>query len=212
MEIKEALNKVFMWMAIGLIITFAVGYYVSLNPNMVFNIFGSMYWVFALVQIILVWVLAARTHKMSYMTAAIMFIAYSFLSGLTFSFIFVVYEMGSIIFIFGLTALMFGLFAFLGNVTKIDLSKFSTIFFMGLLAIIIVSIINYFIGSEPLAYIISWICIALFLGITAYDIQKIKRLATVLDSNKVGIIGALDLYLDFINIFISLMRLFGKRR
>ena len=116
-------------------------------------------------------------------------------------------------FIFALTALLFGIFALLGYTTNTDLSKFSTIFLMGLIGIILATIINIFLNNSMLEIIISWVSIILFLGITAHDIQKIKSLSNVItDENAIAIIGALDLYLDFINIFIDLIKLFGKTR
>jgi FtsH-binding integral membrane protein len=123
------------------------------------------------------------------------------------------FSLESILFIFALTGLLFGIFSLLGFYTNIDLSKFSTIFFMGLFGIIIASIINIFIGSTTFELVISWIAIALFVGMTAYDIQKIKRLSDFgISQNNLAIIGAFELYLDFINIFINLLRLFGNSR
>jgi FtsH-binding integral membrane protein len=156
---------------------------------------------------------SARAHKMKFSTASIVYVIYSIVTGLTFSSFFVIYELGSIMFIFALTALLFGIFALLGYTTNTDLSKFSTIFLMGLIGIILATIVNVFLNNSMLEIIISWVSIILFLGITAHDIQKIKSLSNVItDENAIAIIGALDLYLDFINIFIDLIKLFGKTR
>lgn len=207
-------NKVFGWMFVGLLITFITGYVVSMNENMLYNIFSSGIQVFIYIaEIILVIVLTRRINKMEEITAKILFCLYSFVSGLTFSVLFAYFQLESIIYVFGLTALLFGLFAFLGATTKVDLSKFSTLLFMGLIGVIIATIVNYFLNSNGFGQIISWICIIVFIGITAYDMQKIKRLQEYIpNENKIAIIGALELYLDFINIFIQLLRLFGKSK
>ena len=211
---SKLFSKVFAWMFIGLIITFATGFYVALHPNMLYNIFSTgLHFGLLILEIVLVVWLSARSHKMKFSTASIVYVIYSVVTGLTFSSFFVIYKLGSIMFIFALTALLFGIFALLGYTTNTDLSKFSTIFLMGLIGIILATIINIFLNNSMLEIIISWVSIILFLGITAHDIQKIKSLSNVItDENAIAIIGALDLYLDFINIFIDLIKLFGKTR
>lgn len=211
---NKLFSKVFAWMFIGLIITFATGFYVALHPNMLYNIFSTgLHFGLLILEIVLVVWLSARSHKMKFSTASIVYVIYSVVTGLTFSSFFVIYKLGSIMFIFALTALLFGIFALLGYTTNTDLSKFSTIFLMGLIGIILATIINIFLNNSMLEIIISWVSIILFLGITAHDIQKIKSLSNVItDENAIAIIGALDLYLDFINIFIDLIKLFGKTR
>ena len=211
---NKLFSKVFAWMFIGLIITFATGFYVAMHPNMLYNIFSTgLHFGLLILEIVLVVWLSARSHKMKFSTASIVYVIYSVVTGLTFSSFFVIYELGSIMFIFALTALLFGIFALLGYTTNTDLSKFSTIFLMGLIGIILATIINIFLNNSMLEIIISWESIILFLGITAHDIQKIKSLSNVItDENAIAIIGALDLYLDFINIFIDLIRIFGKTR
>ena len=211
---NKLFSKVFAWMFIGLIITFATGFYVAMHPNMLYNIFSTgLHFGLLILEIVLVVWLSARSHKMKFSTASIVYVIYSVVTGLTFSSFFVIYELGSIMFIFALTALLFGIFALLGYTTNTDLSKFSTIFLMGLIGIILATIINIFLNNGMLEIIISWVSIILFLGITAHDIQKIKALSNVItDENALAIIGALDLYVDFINIFIDLIRLFGKTR
>lgn len=211
---NKLFSKVFAWMFIGLIITFATGFYVAMHPNMLYNIFSTgLHFGLLILEIVLVVWLSARSHKMKFSTASIVYVIYSVVTGLTFSSFFVIYELGSIMFIFALTALLFGIFALLGYTTNTDLSKFSTIFLMGLIGIILATIINIFLNNSMLEIIISWVSIILFLGITAHDIQKIKALSNVItDENAIAIIGALDLYLDFINIFIDIIRIFGKTR
>ena len=211
---NKLFSKVFAWMFIGLIITFATGFYVAMHPNMLYNIFSTgLHFGLLILEIVLVVWLSARSHKMKFSTASIVYVIYSVVTGLTFSSFFIIYELGSIMFIFALTALLFGIFALLGYTTNTDLSKFSTIFLMGLIGIILATIINIFLNNSMLEIIISCVSIILFLGITAHDIQKIKSLSNVIaDENAIAIIGALDLYLDFINIFIDLIKLFGKTR
>ena len=210
---NDILKKVFAWMCAGLLLTFATGYIVSINSNMVERIFTpSNVLILAIIEIVLVLFLSIRVTKMNPTTARIMFLLYSFVTGLTFSSIFIAYEMSSIISIFLITAVVFGILSFLGYTTNIDLSKFGIYLTIGLFAIIIVAIINIFIGSSTLDMAISCISIFIFLGFTAYDIQKINQLSNYIDEDNLAIYGALQLYLDFINIFIDLLRLFGNSR
>lgn len=206
--------KVYGWMFIGLMITFSTAYYVSNSETMIQNIFStSLYWIIFILEFALVVFLSSRAMKMQYSTAAIVFCLYSFVTGLTFSVFFLMFTMESILFIFALTAIIFGIFSLLGFLTNIDLSKYSTILFMGLIGIIISSLVNIFIGNTTLELIISWVTVGLFVGMTAYDVQKIKRLLDYgVNQNNMAIVGALELYLDFINIFISLLRIFGNSK
>ena len=206
-------SKMFMWMFVGLLITFLVGYYVSTNENMIYNIFATkFYWVIYIAEIVTVIVLSARILKMSKNGAIFGFLLYSFLSGLTFSSIFLTFKISSIIFIFLITALVFLIFALIGYFTKIDLTKLGTILFMGLIGILIASIINIFVQSQTFDLILVIIGIIVFIGYIAYDINKVKRLEGQIDEDKLSIIGALELYLDFINLFIRLLQLFGKNK
>ena len=205
--------KVFMWMFIGLAITFGTGFYVSVNPNMLFNIFGSYYWILIIAEIIVVVWLSARIRKMKPMTAKILFCLYSFLTGLTFSSIFIVYQITSIIYVFGITALIFLIFALIGYFTKIDLTKIGIYLFMALLGVVICSIVNMFIGSSTFNLGLTIVCLIIFIIYIAYDIQIIKRnLYMITEEDNLAIYGALQLYLDFINIFLRLLQLFGKAR
>lgn len=206
-------SKMFMWMFVGLLITFLVGYYVSTNENMIYNIFATkFYWVIYIAEIVTVIVLSARILKMSKNGAIFGFLLYSFLSGLTFSSIFLTFKMSSIIFIFLITALVFLIFALIGYFTKINLTKLGTILFMGLIGILIASIINIFVQSQTFDLILVIVGIIVFIGYIAYDINKVKRLEGQIDEDKLSIIGALELYLDFINLFIRLLQLFGKNK
>jgi len=149
---------------------------------------------------------------MNIITAKTLYVLYSILTGLTLSVIFIAFKMSSIIYVFGITAIMFALMAIFGRTTKIDLTKIGTILFMGLIGIIIASLINMFIGSETFDLIICIVGIIIFTIYIAYDVQKIKYIAETLEKDKAVIICAFELYLDFINLFIKLLRLFGKSR
>lgn len=210
---NKVFEKVFMWMFIGLLITFLTGYVVSSNDNMLYNIFsGGTYFILIIIELVLVIYLSARIHKMQVTTARIVFILYSFVSGLTFGSIFIVFKMSSIMLIFLITAILFGIFALIGRFTKLDLTKVGTILLMMLFGIVICTFVNVFLKNDTLDLFVSYISIIVFLGFTAYDMQKIKMLSYEFDDeDKIAIIGALELYLDFINIFIDLLRIFGKR-
>ena len=211
---NKLISKVFLWMFVGLMVTFATGFFISTNEKMLLTVFSTgAYIVFAILELILVIVLSARIRKLSPSTCKVMFLLYSFVSGLTFSSIFITYKMVSIMYVFLISALLFGVFALIGYKTKVDLTKFGTYLFMGLLATIIVSIINIFVGNQMLDIIISVVIILIFVGVTAYDIQKIKHMSnSSIPEENLAIYGALELYLDFINIFLNLLRLFGDDR
>ena len=211
---NKLISNVFLWMFVGLLVTFLTGYFISTNERMLLTVFSTgTYIIFAIVELILVIVLSARIRKLKPTTCKVMFLLYSFVSGLTFSSIFITYKMVSIIYVFLIAALLFGVFALIGYKTKVDLTKFGTYLFMGLLATIIVSIINIFVGNQMLDLIISVVIILIFIGVTAYDIQKIKHMSnSSIPEENLAIYGALELYLDFINIFLNLLRLFGDDR
>lgn len=211
MNFSDILKKVFLWMAVGLLITFATGYVVSVNPNMIERIFSSsIYIILAIIELALVIILSARITKMNPTTARVLFILYSFVTGLTFSSIFIVYEISSIIYVFLITAIIFGILSLIGYSTNIDLTKFGTYLMIALIAVLLSTIINIFVGNGTFEIIICMISVLVFLGFTAYDVQKIKRLSNYYDEDSIAIIGALELYLDFINIFLDLLRLFAK--
>lgn len=214
MEINKIFSRVFLWMFIGLAITFGVAYFVSTNDNMVYNLFaGSKYWIFWILEVVVVLVLSTRIHKLSSLTAKILFILYSGLTGLTLSSIFIIYDITSIVYVFAITSVLFLGFGLLGYFTNIDLTKFGTYLMMALFGIIIASIINLIIGSETFDYVLCILGIILFLGYTAYDIQVVKKnLYGIENEDNLVIYGALELYLDFINLFLRLLELFGKNR
>ena len=205
-------SKTFLWMCFGLLMTFLTGYFVANNEVMLENIYGGMgYWIFVIIELVLVIVLSARVMKMKPTTAKVCFLLYSFVSGLTFASIFVYYAIDSIMLIFLVSAIIFAVMAIIGYTTNVDLTKVGTYFFFALIAVLVVALINIFIGSSMLTMIISIVCVLIFIGITAYDVQKIKMLENSgLPKENLAIYGALDLYLDFINLFLHLLQLFGR--
>ena len=211
---KSIFSKVYMWVFVGLLITFASGFFLSSNVNMLVLVFTTpLYWILPIAQILIAIFLPIRLMKMSQTTATILYLLYTLLTGLTFATIFIMYEMASIIFVFLISALLFLVFALIGRFTKIDITKIGNFLLMALIGIIVLNLINMFIMNGTLDIILCVVGLLIFLGYTAYDIQKIKRMNTYgMDSNKLAIIGAFDLYLDFINIFLKLLRLFGKSR
>lgn len=206
---NEILKKVFAWMGLGLVVTFLTGYYVASNAQMLVGL-SNLFILFVIAEFVVVIILSARITKLNPITAKILFLLYSFLTGLTFSSIFIVYDLTSIIYVFLITAVLFGMLSFVGYVTNVDLSKFGTYLFIGLIGMIICAIVNLFIGGTVFNLIISCIGVVIFLAYTAYDVQKIKLLMNSMDEDNLAIYGALQLYLDFINLFLDLLRLFGK--
>ena len=215
--VGTVMRKTFGWMAMCLLITAltAMGF---VNSGLFYHIASSgAMWLLIIAELVLVFVLSARINKMSVATATIMLIVYSALNGVTLSFIFVVYSLGSIAKTFFITTGMFGVRALVGATTKRDLSKRGSILFMALIGLIIASLVNIFLRSSGLEWVISLIGVVLFTALTAYDVQRVKQLAAesdLYDDTQVGrlaVISALSLYLDFINLFLYLLRFFGRK-
>ena len=213
LENYNVYSKVFLWMFMGLILTGIVGWYgysTGLINDLILN---GAFRIIMLVEVAVVLILSFLLPKMSSTVATIMFFLYAALNGITFSVIFAGFELTSITSIFFVAAFIFGMFAFVGYKTNINLTKFGSICLMALFGVVIVSIVNIFIGNTMLDMIISWAVLILMLGITAYDMQKIKSMAVAgMYGDKLHIYGALQLYIDFINIFIRLLALFGRRK
>lgn len=211
---NKILSKVFMWMFLGLMITFISALYVSTNENMIHNIFsGNTYLFLIIAQIVSVVYLSVRINKMSVERAKVVFILYSLLTGITFSSIFLVFNIVSIIYAFLATSFLFLIFSLIGNYTSIDLSKMGIYLFFGLIVIILGSLFNIFFNIESFDFILIIFGIIVFLGFIAYDIQKIKNMAYHIESEeKLAIFGALQLYLDFINLFIRILNLVARNR
>ena len=210
---SRALSKTFGWMFIGLLVTFLTGYIISANPNMLFNVMSTTGLILILIiEFALVIFLSTRITKMKPITAKISFLLYSFVSGLTFASIFIYYAVSSIIYIFLAAAITFAIMALIGYTTKLDLTKIGSYLLFALIAAIIVSLVNMFLNNSMIYLIVSIVCVLIFIGITAYDVQKIKNLENSgLPVENLAIYGALDLYLDFINLFIHLLSIFGRR-
>ncbi|SDE13694.1 hypothetical protein SAMN05216464_10484 [Mucilaginibacter pineti] len=156
-------------------------------------------------------------NRLSYGVAALLFIAFSAVMGVSLSYILQIYTSGSVIGVFATTSVVFGIMAIAGYTTSTDLTNFGSIMIMGLIGIIIASVINMFMHSSTLEYVISYVGIAVFVGLTAYDVQKLKRIGAGLEygdasAGKLALLGGLTLYLDFINLFLMILRLFGRRR
>jgi len=213
------LAKVFNWMAIGLGLTGVVAFFTASTGLAQTIIASPLFFVLILAELGLVFYLSARVEKIQASTASSLFIGYSVLNGLTLSVIFLAYTSSSIAGTFFITAGMFGAMAAYGLVTKKDLSGWGSFLFMGLVGIIIASIVNIFLQSSGMYWIISMLGVFIFTGLTAYDVQKIKRIGegTIMNQgeeaiSKGSIMGALTLYLDFINLFLMLLRFFGGSR
>ncbi len=209
---NKIFSKVFMWLAVGLLITFTVGYGVSLNTKVLANVMSSnTYLILCIATIVIAIFLSVRIHKMSSVVATGLYLLYTALTGLTFGVLFITYSITSIIFVFGITALVFLIFGLIGYFTNIDLTKLGVFLFAGIIAIIVGYIISLFINSPGFNLAIIIISIIIFMGYIAYDVQMIKRNLYVASSeHSLAIYGAFQLYLDFINIFVDLLRLFGK--
>lgn len=208
--------KVYGWMFLALCLTAATAFYVSTNVAILNLIFSSRFVFFGLflAQLFLVGFLSLRINKMSSATATAVFLGYAVLTGVTFSAILLAYSTVTLVTTFGVTAGTFGVMTAVGYFTKKDLTSFGRLMFMGLVGIILASIVNWFVGSPALYWIITYVGVAVFVGLIAYDTQKIKQYAYIEDEEvrkKGAIMGALALYLDFINLFLMLLRIFGRR-
>jgi len=213
---QRFLSKVYSWMVGGLLLTAGTAYWVTTNPLILEKIMGMMLFL-VLGQLGLVIFLSARVQKMSKNTAILSFLGFSFLNGLTLSIILLAYTQESIFNTFIIAAIMFASLSVYGFTTKKSLSAVGSFMFMGLIGLIVASIINWFIASSALHFAISIIGVVIFAGLTAWDTQKLKQMYEVQFqgdeiATKGAIMGALTLYLDFINLFLFLLRLFGSRR
>lgn len=217
--VSALFKSVYMQMAAALSITGLVAYFLSQSQD--FWIFlannTSLIWVVLIAQIVLVIWLSARFTRMSMTSATLLFILYSAMMGVTMSTIFMVYTMSSIASVFFITAGMFLVMSLLGYFTRIDLTRLGSLLFMALIGVIIASLVNIFLKSEMLYWVVSYVAVVVFVGLTAYDTQKIKQMLVEYGEvdemgYKLALFGALTLYLDFINLFLYLLRIFGDRR
>lgn len=213
MKENNVYYRMFTWLAIGLLITFVSGYSLSLNKDLLYSMLGIGMIPIIIIELLIAVFMGVRIKKMSPITTKICYIVYSVITGITFGVIFLQYKLSSIILIFLTTAILFGLLSVYGYITKKDLTKLSTILVVGLIAIVLVSILNVFIfRSSSLEVMLSILSIIIFLGFIAYDVHNVKYLMNTIDEDKAAVYGAFQLYLDFINLFIRLLELFGKNR
>lgn len=216
MELQESklMSKTFFWMFIGLLGTAIVSWYTYSSGLFVDIITKEYFNVLLILEVVVVLLFSFLFKKLSPMLVAILYFIYSMLNGVSLSTIFAVFELNSIIQLFIVSAFLFGAFALIGFITKKDLSSWHTLLFGILIAGIILSLINLFIGNSMLDLILDWVILFVFFGITAYDINTIKQLQQDpnLNQEKLYIYGAMQLYLDFINIFLRVLSIFGKRR
>ena len=216
-SISDVMAGAFFYMFIALIVTGITAMIIANSPSILMAIFQNSITVFAFIigEMVVVYAAGFAMRKNQLALSAILFFVYAVLNGVTFSIIFIAYTATSIQQAFLMTAIMFGVMAFIGKTTHKDLTSLGSILLIGLIAVIIVSVVNIFIGSTMLELGLSVITIVIFLGLTAYDVQKIERLANANSSYSVAVLslyGALELYLDFINIFLRVIRLMGKRK
>ena len=213
-------RSVYVWMTMALAITGFVALYVAKSYTLINAMAQNsmMFWILLIAEVGLVMFLSARIHRISFTTATILFILYSVLNGVTMSVLFMVYTMSSIATTFFVTAGTFGATALYGYVTKKDLTRIGSLCIMGVIGLIIASLVNLFLQNSMMDLIISYIGVLLFVGLTAYDSQKIKQLLSGDDvevnetTQKIALMGSLTLYLDFINLFIYLLRILGDRK
>lgn len=211
-DINSAMGRVYGHMGVAVLISMIASVLVASSPSLMAVLFGTgLKWVIIFAPLVAVLGMSLAYDKMSKSTIQTLLYAFAVLMGVSFSTIFIVYQLGSIVSAFMGAAILFGTLSFYGYFTKKDLSSWGTFLMVGLIAIIIASIVNIFIGSSALAMTLSAVAILVFLGLTAYDTQRIREMVTYENDGKMEIMGALSLYLNFINIFLSLLQLFGNR-
>lgn len=226
-NVRIFLSKVFSYMATALIISGVMAYWFGTSEGLMAYLLqpdlssGFMKptilgYVVMFAPLALVFVMSGMVEKMSSTALFATFLAFSAIMGISFSYIFIIYSIGSIINVFFISSAVFGTMAVAGYTTKTDLTKLGSILFIGLIGIIIASVVNMFMGSSTMDYVISILGVIIFTGLTAYDMQRLKRMGETAaigteSTNKMVLMGALSLYLDFINLFLMLLRLFGRR-
>ncbi len=222
---KNLLAMVFVWMFVGMVLTTIASLSFAFIPNLfdlMINVEPDGYvkksmlgHIITFAPLLMLIGLGAGYRKLSFNMLAAFFIGFSVLFGISLSYIFIIYQIGSIVNVFLSTCALFGVMAGVGYFTSTDLTKLGSLLTIGLVGIFIASIINFFVGSSQMGYIISILAVIIFTGLTAYDMQKIKAMIQENDGSesfkKMALMGALNLYLDFINLFMALLNIFGKR-
>ncbi len=216
---RSFIMRVYGWMVLGLVITAGVAWFTSNVPAVQEALFTNLPLFFGLLiaELVLVVVLSAAVNRISPVVATLLFAGYAALNGVTLSFLMLVYTGTSVVLTFGVTACTFGIMTLFGYTTQRDLTKLGSLLIMALLGLVIASVANLFFASTTLYWIVTYVGILIFIGLVAYDTQKLKRMSLGLGEDgqlaqKASIIGALQLYLDFVNLFLLLLRLLGKRR
>jgi uncharacterized protein len=211
--------RVYGWMTAGLILTTATAFFVVSSATLMQAILGNPVVFFGLVigELVMVMVLSGAISRMSPMLAGWLFMGYAVLNGVTLSVIFLVYAGESIAITFGITACTFGIMTLFGMTTQRDLTKFGSLLIMALIGMVLASVVNLFLASSVIYWITTYAMILIFIGLIAYDTQKLKNMSLAASADgemiqKASILGALRLYLDFINLFLLLLRIFGRRR
>lgn len=226
-SLRTFLANVFSYMALALTLSGVMAWWFGHSPELMAKLYtvdfaagtsklNILGWAVMLAPLGLVLAMSGLVNRVSGQVLLLMFIAYSVISGISLSFIFLAYTETAIARVFFMAAGLFGVMAFAGYTTKTDLTKLGSILFIGLIGIIVASLINMFIGSSTMDYIISILGVIIFTGLTAYDMQKLKHIGEQIATGteaaqKMALMGALTLYLDFINLFLMLLRLFGRR-
>ena len=212
------MRKVYVWMTLALVITGLTSYGVATSPGILAAIYQNqiLFWALVIAEFALVFGVSAAINKISLSVATLMFILYSVINGALLSYIFLVYTTSSIATVFFITAGTFAAMALVGYTTKTDLTSMGKYLLMALIGLIIATVVNLFIKSSGFTLILSYVGVLIFVGLTAYDSQKIKQMLLQVpdaseSSQKIALLGALTLYLDFINLFIYLLRIFGRR-
>lgn len=212
-QINSAMSRVYGHMGLAVLVSMIVSYFVGTSPELLAFFFtGAIKWIVIFAPLVAILAVSFAMDKFSKESLNIFLHGFAALMGLSFATIFAVFNMGSIVSAFMSAAILFGVMSFYGYFTKKNLDSIGQYMFVGLIAIIIASIVNIFVGSTVFQMVISAIAVVVFLGLTAYDTQRIRELVSVDNDGKAEVMGALTLYLDFINLFISLLQLFGGRK
>jgi len=219
---KQFLYQMYAWMGVAILLTAFAAFFTAQNAGLLQLIFGNGrgfpvgMLVLVVAEVALVWYLSARVLELSFETGLALFVLYAVLNGVTLSAIFLIYSLPSIASTFFVCAALFFAMSLYGWTTKADLSKWGNILFMAVIGLVIAGLVNVFLHSDALGYVISFIGVVVFTGLTAYDTWKFREAKEQLGDNpvlvrKLGLLGALSLYLDFVNLFLMLLRLFGRR-
>lgn len=226
---KKFMSNVFAWMFVALGISTAFAFLFSANGELMRYMFSvtergmklnMLGWLVMLAPLGFALTMSIGFNRLSAQALTALFLAYAAVNGISFSFILLAYTATSVMATFATAAAMFGIMAVMGYTTDKDLTKFGSLLMMGLVGLVVATMINWFMHSEALSYLISFVGVAVFTGLTAYDVQKLKRIGAGLefnnvsasDTRKLSLMGAFNLYLDFVNLFLMLLRLFGNRR